>query len=138
MHDSVEIPTYRVTSIIKQDGCTALMWASRRSSAVTVKPLLDRGALIEVIDKVCNSIYVSVYNMSIDLSSSCDKYVSSHQDGCTALMWAARHNSAANMMLLLNKGAMIDIADKVWNVIALTYNMFLTVDLMGRNHLNKC
>ena len=52
-------------------------------------------------------------------------------------MWAARHNSAATMMLLLNKGAMIDIADKVRNVMAPVRNMLLIECMMGRDHLNK-
>ena len=36
-----------------------------------------------------------------------------HQDGCTALMWAAREGHAAVVTLLLNKGASKDLADKV-------------------------
>jgi hypothetical protein len=33
------------------------MWAARRSSAATVTVLLDKGALINNVDKVWNSVY---------------------------------------------------------------------------------
>ena len=36
-----------------------------------------------------------------------------NQDGCTALMWAARHNHARMVTLLLDRGARIDIPDEV-------------------------
>ena len=40
-------------------------------------------------------------------------YDTLHQDGCTALMWATRNDNAAMVTLLLDKGAAINIADKV-------------------------
>lgn len=40
-------------------------------------------------------------------------YDTLHQDGCTALMWATRNDNASMVTLLLDKGAAINIADKV-------------------------
>lgn len=46
---------------------------------------------------------------------------SAFQDGCTALMWASRYEHSATVKLLLDKGAKIDIADKVRHLIRLQY-----------------
>ena len=42
------------------------------------------------------------------------------------------------MMLLLNKGAKIDIADKVWNAIVLVRNMLLIDDKIVSDHKCQC
>ena len=119
-----------------QDGCTALMWASRYEHSATVKLLLDKGAKINIADKVCHVIclqyvmtdhiigrnqaseYKCVHPITNALSfrsNLSSEHISSHQDGCTALMWAARRSSAATVTLLLDKGALINNVDKVWN-----------------------
>lgn len=112
------------------------MWASRYEHSATVKLLLDKGAKMDIADKVCHVIclqyvmtdhmigrnqaseYKCVHPITCTLSfwsNLLSKHISSHQDGCTALMWAARRSSAATVTLLLDKGALINNVDKVWN-----------------------
>ena len=49
-----------------------------------------------------------------------------NQDGCTALMWAARHNHARMVTLLLDRGARIDIPDEVSNDSSACRRYYLT------------
>jgi hypothetical protein len=41
-----------------QDGCTALMIAIKSDKAEVVQLLIERGAALDVQDKVCNSLIV--------------------------------------------------------------------------------
>lgn len=51
-------------------------------------------------------------------------------------MWAARYEHSATVKLLLDKGAKIDIADKVCHVICIQY--VVTDHMIGRNEASEC
>jgi hypothetical protein len=94
-------------------------------------------ARYELEERVISDVNVTDASCYFDPNLSCDIYQSINQSGCTALIWASRYPSAATATLLLDKGAKIDIADKVRNVIVLVYNMLL-IDDTTSCHVMRC
>ena len=103
-----------------QYGWTALIYASQRGEAGTVRVLVDRGAVVDLRDKVriIDVILTIVCTMPLSYSVHMSQYevdvcLMFMQDGHTALMDASEFGNADTVRVLLDRGATVDLRDNV-------------------------
>lgn len=100
---------------VKQDGKTALMWATHYGNIKMVETLLHRKCLIDYENQVYKMI--KIIKIKLFYIYYIYQLLSSYliQDGETALNLACIKNHEDIVKLLLKGGAMIDYEDKVNN-----------------------
>jgi ankyrin repeat protein len=93
----------------EQDGNTALMLAAHKARDATVALLLNRGAALEAKNNVSSDREYKIC-YSLEYTSVMWRAV---QGGNTALTFAALNGHNATVGMLLNRGAALDVRDKV-------------------------